>query len=211
MPNWCFSDVEIISSKENIDILEGHFKKALSSNPLEADFGNNWLGNLLYYIGLPEEQVIHGSPRCRGSILYFNRDTDNDETIRLQTESAWSPHLQCIKMFVDHFVNEDDVDIFYTAEESGCGLYYTNDLYFDGRVYVDYAEYSDDFPTELARLLDHCCDAEEKYVVEALSKYLGHEGTLYELAEEINDQLEETDAGYVSLNIYEYVELSDLE
>ena len=201
MPNWCFADLMIkTKSTKDAETLEKEFEKAFSSNPLNADFGNVWLGNLLLQIGMPEEDVIRGPVGCRGSALFWEREED---AIHFQLESAWSPHVECVKLFVDHYV--DDASVLYVAEEPGCQLYWTNDSDVVGTVAIDL--YSDGtFPDELEELIRSCCDARQEDVVKALSEYLGHEGTFPEFEAEINKKVREINEDfYVSFNVYQDV------
>lgn len=205
MPNWCYSKVMIETKNlEDAELLEREFERAFSSNPLKADFGNEWLGNLLLQIGMPEEEVLRGPVRCRGSVVDWGR---SDKTLKFDIESAWSPHVGCVKRFVDYYV--DDASVLYTAEEPGCQLYWTNDSDVVGTVAIDL--YSDGtFPDELEELIRSCCDARQEDIVKALSEYLGHEGTLPEFEAEINKKVREINEDfYVSFNVYQDVPIEE--
>ena len=196
MPNWCTSIVTIkTSSEKSADILEEKFGKAMSSNPAKADFGNRWLGNLLLQIGMPKDDVIHRtSLRCRGQILYMLRE--DEKMISLATETAWEPMIECIRKFVDTYV--DDADIFYVAEESNMGIFWTNDPDVVGNVWVDY----EDVSAETEELLASIQDEKEKDAAKAFEEYLGHSGKLEDLAEE----LAENEDAFISVHTYEYVD-----
>jgi len=200
MPNWCFADLMIkTKSTKDAETLEKELEKAFSSNPLNADFGNVWLGNLLLQIGMPEEEVIRGPVGCRGSALFWEREED---AIHFQMESAWSPHVECVKLFVDHYV--EDASITYEAEEPGNALYWTNDPDVAGTVAVDFEEIG--IPDDMADLLWSCQGKKEKEVIKTLSEYLGHMGKLNKLKREINKKGHEFNENFfVAINVYQNV------
>lgn len=203
MPNWCFSQVNISGKKKDIDLLEKRFNEALSSNPLNARLGNKWLGNLLYEIGLPEDQIVYGEPRCCGEVLDLWRDTE--KSLRLDVESAWGPHLQCVKMFVDNCVGEGAVDILYSSD-----LFYTNDPSIEGTVYPDYY-IGEEVTEDLREIIEGSWDVPAESLEKELAEYLGHPGTLESLGNEISEKLEEFSGDYyVNFHVYEYVPLSEL-
>lgn len=198
MPNWCFSSVYINGTKEQIDVLDREFSKALSSNPLEADFGDIWLGNLLYYIGIPKDEVIHGDTRCRGSVDYICRE--GEDTIHMEIESAWTPHIACIRKFCEHFA--PDVEIIYISEEPGCELYWTNDPMTAGTVVVDY--FSDEYEDKQLEDILYTCNGQTKeFVAIKLARFLKHDGTYEQLTEEIVDRVLDNDPG-ACINFYVY-------
>lgn len=204
MPNWCSSTVNIIASKDSLDILESKINQATSSNKLNAGFGNEWLGNLLLFIGFSDDDVVNGKIRCRGSIDDVSRVSG--EMLTLHTTSAWSPHIECIKVFVDHFV--DDAEIYYTAEEPGCGLYWTNDDDIAGTIYMDW--WYDGDQTECnRRILDlcrDCSDSPKEYVKEAISKLLSCNGSFEELSNKLIE-LAEDNGVFIDIGEYKYIEI----
>lgn len=127
MPNWCISTVSIHSNKKEIELLWNKLQEATSANPEGADFGNMWLGNLVLHVGKKWEDVD-----CRGAISWMNKTSDN--IIDIDVESAWSPQLEPIKLMAEKYA--PNASVYYTAEEPGCELYYTNDPDMVGKYIV---------------------------------------------------------------------------
>ncbi len=151
MPNWCYSRVIICSDAKNIDLLSREMDAALSTNPVGADFGNEWLGNLLLHIGMDQKEVCEGPVRCRGSVI--RRERIADDELLIETESAWSPHIECIHRFVMNFLPEDAFQLSYSAEEPNCAVFVTNDPEIANTAYVD-AYGLEDLPDEYDYMRD---------------------------------------------------------
>ena len=197
MPNWCFSQVNISDSREHIATIKDELSKAFASNPVGADFGNQWLGNLLLHIGMDKETVIHGDLDCRGSVSYI---FEGDDYIELEMESAWQPHLKCIQKFVE--THSDTARFKYYADEPGCELFWTNDPVYAGTVYTDVwlnDPKENMFYTGLS-------DNTKETAYRALKEHLG-EGSWDELCAKAANV--EGDDEYVNIYVYEYVDLDD--
>ena len=205
MPNWCFSNVEIIGTEDDIDRLEKEFGEALSRDRIKTDFGPSWMGNLLLHIGMSKDEVISGDTRCRGTVTAFEGDMKH--RIVLDTETAWVPMMQCIDKFVRHYT--DDAAIFYCAEEPGCDVFWSNDEEYIGHVYIDY--YPDtDFPADLEKAIDAVQYGPKEAVQEMLEKYLGHTGTFEALANELDDRVRDINEDlFVSCHVYDNVPLAE--
>ena len=203
MPNWCSTEISIRASKESLDKLEKEIEKATSINPPRADFGEKWLGNLLLHIGVPEDEILHGKPRCRGALYYVNRL--HDKELYLETETAWSPNVKCIDMFAKHF--DAAAEVTYSATENGCCLYWTNDP--DQTDMVD-GDWSDDIPEDMKELLQASCGAPLESVMLELKDYCGKEcATLSEYAQQLQQMAGED--YYVNLWTYDYVPIEETE
>ena len=209
MPNWCFSHVTLNGSKDSMDKLEKAFQEAFASSPIPTDFEDTWLGNLLLKLGYDEDAIQHGDIRCRGSVTDWSR-TD-DKTIELDVESAWGPHIYCIQLFVQNI--DPEIEMVYTAEEPGNGLYWTNDPAVVGTVYIDRFDNGDpEFPEGLSACLETIYDAPQENVRQALAKYLGHDGDFDTLTKEISEMVEERDPdSYVYFHIYQEVPMEDCD
>ena len=133
MSNWCFSRVTVKAPKPSIDRIESEMEAAMSADPYHTDFGEMWLGNLLGHIGMLDASGRGCDLRYRGWVDDFQR-TDERE-IELSTESAWGPHISCIQAFARHYAPE--AEVLYDAEETGCGLFWTNDPEMIGRVRIE--------------------------------------------------------------------------
>ena len=122
MPNWCYTSIAVKALKKKIDLIEKEMEQALSSNPLNADFGNEWLGNLLLHIGHDERSVAGSVIRCRGNVIDCKRSAPGQ--LSISTLSAWGPHVTCIKTFCRHYSRK--AKVLYVADEPGNNLYWTN-------------------------------------------------------------------------------------
>ena len=201
MANWCSTIVTIKACEESIERLAEEFRTAMSSNPADAGFGNEWLGNLLLRIGFTKEEACHGDIRCRGSIEDI---TASDNEITLETESAWAPHLQCIALFVEHYAQ--DATIEYEAVETMNDLVWTNKEELVGMYYVDM-----DNESGLLSPLEEIAwqPVREEVLQEVLEKITGKKGTVYELERELWEML--TDNDFLSIHQYEYVPLEECD
>ena len=207
MPNWCYTRITIChSDKSVVDTYESEMNKALSVNPLKADFGNAWMGNLLLHIGMPSKEVLEGPIHCRGSVEYINREDDN--TLYLETETAWSPYLQCILMFLDHYAT--GYAITYMANEPNMGIYCTNDWNSVGNIIIDCCQ-EEDFPDALVNIYEEYNDASREEVQQALSEYLGCDGPFEKLAQAVDEYLDDASPdSYIAFWSYEYVDVKEL-
>lgn len=210
MPNWCWSQVHISTDEEKLNKLYEEMKKALSSNPLGADFGNEWLGNLLVYTGMDKDEVIYGHIGCRGSITDFGID-DNGE-LMMNLETAWNPQFGAIKKFIEYVLGEDaEYDFRYTSEESGCELYCSNDDEVVDTYYIDaWNPNGDGDIDELAANYSYC---DEETLTKGLIKFLEAKGlpTAGELRYRVKKAVEGEDreSGFISFHKYDYVDWLD--
>lgn len=200
MPNWCSTSFTIQDEKEKLDVFEEEFKKALSANPLNTDFGKDWLGYLLLHIGYDKETVCYGDIVCRGDVGFFDRLSDT--TFFISTESAWTPPAECIAKFARHF--SDTVEVFYVAEEPGCGLFWTNDPDYEGKCYVDCYIEDEKFAPDWLKALNtgYCYECDADYIVKVLSPVFG-EGTVEELADKA--MLEDIGDNCISISPYSHM------
>ena len=214
MPNWCWSQVHISTDEEKLNKIYEEMKKALSSNKLGADFGNEWLGNLLVYTGMDKDEVIHGHINCRGSITDF--DIDDNGELMMNLETAWNPQFGAIKKFIEYVLGEDaEYDFRYTAEESGCELYCSNDDEVVDTYYIDAWNPNGDGDLDELHANYSYCD--EETLTKGLIKFLEAKGLLIldgsfeELCDRVKEAVEGEDreSGFVSFHKYEYVDWLD--
>ncbi len=200
MPNWCYSSVNIRGPKDEIGKFDKQVKEACSSNPLKADFGDWWLGNLLLHLGYKDDDVVQGDIRCRGSIIDYDVSyEENYGDILLSVESAWGPHLGPIVLMRDKYA--PNCEILYVAEELGCGLFWSNDPEYYGKWYVDVWDYEIE---DLVPLHD-CVPISDESLVRTLEGILGHSGSISELIQEIRVKYPDS----VGFDKYENVPLSE--
>lgn len=135
MPNWCFTNINISSeNKKGLDELFSLLEDWTSEERNnENGFGHNWLGNIVLNSKIGTVDTGKKTDcRCRGEIVYM--DNLGGEIV-IQTETAWAPIMDIWKRVVDKYL--PGAEITYSAEESGCEIYYTNDPCLQGLYYVD--------------------------------------------------------------------------
>lgn len=196
MPNWCATYITIQNeNEEELKRLEEELTNALKGN--DSDFGDNWLGNLLLYLGYSLDEVSTGPISCRGSIDYIERF---DDELLIDMQSAWTPHLLPIKLFTEKYAPESE--ILYTAEEPGFELYLTNDPEKENRISV--------FTSKENKYLDEIRDFPIKSALEYIGKATKKD---IQNLEDANTALKEwvgTGNDYFYITDYQYMSLEDL-
>lgn len=143
MPNWCSTDYYIVGSKKEVldlnkkmERLENR-KKSLVKN----SFGNTWLGNLVNYLGGDWEKVY-----CRGEWMCREYNKEKN-TLTFTTETAWREMDEWRKFIESYYTT---IKILFVTEESGMGIYQTNDkdaIFFKSKYVLDYTEDVEYFET----------------------------------------------------------------
>lgn len=108
-----------------MDELEGLKDPGLHEN----GFGKTWLGNLVIKLGGDWEKIY-----CRG--YWDNLVLHDDGSISFSVESAWG-ELNEVREFIEE--KFPGVKLYFQCEESGMGIYQTNDdtgEYFPERYYL---------------------------------------------------------------------------
>jgi hypothetical protein len=105
-------------------------KEANEKDGLKTDFGNTWLGNYLVRAGLDWHDY-----RCRGSVCYIEELHEGNGAFSVQTETAWEPMVNMWAAIVNKIA--PGIEIIYSAEECGNGIYWTNDPACVNRYIVD--------------------------------------------------------------------------
>lgn len=192
MPNWCYTNINICHNDKNklkdfFDKVEEWRKKPYKTNDFDT-YSLGWLGNIVGNSGLAEWKVKENgredfvpSISCRGSLQTFEL---HENSINIDTETAWGPMLEMWRLLCDKYL--PGADIYYTAEESGNGLYQTNDPNVDGTYYIDIWEPPEEFEDE-----ESMYEAEESDAIEFLQRVLHTEETdinkLIDMADSIDD------------------------
>lgn len=143
MPNWCSTDYYVVGSKKEVldlnkkmERLENR-KKSLVKN----SFGNTWLGNLVKSLGGDWEKVY-----CRGEWMCREYNKEKN-TLTFTTETAWQEMNEWRKFIESYYTT---IKFLYVTEESGMGIYKTNDkdgVFFKDRYILDYGEDIEYFET----------------------------------------------------------------
>lgn len=172
MPNWCFTDYVFHGDKDEITKLYKTIFDATSKTFTKTDFGENWLGNVLYECGLENE--IDKGLRCRGEITYLGEivkldSTDNSYQLSLQTETAWN-YMPKMWLAIIKSLELKTVKFTFCAEECLSETYAIYDPYGFG-----------DFPEEY--IIEYCTPAAEE------TEYLTEQGAINLLQELLNSKI----------------------
>lgn len=173
MPNWCYTDITIYHDDKDklkafFDKVEEWRKKPYKENGFDA-YSLGWLGNIVGNSGLAVWKInengygdFNPPIECRGSLQTFEL---LENQIHISTETAWSPMLFMWRLLCEKYLPE--ADITFTAEESGNGLFQTNDPDVIGKYYVDVYD-----PPEEFEDVDMEYEASEEYVIKLLQRIL---------------------------------------
>lgn len=117
MPNWCETKYVIKGSKEDVSNLNSIFQKLLSNETNKSsDFDKNWLGFVVRELNGDLNKI-----NCRG---WFEGVKLKGNTLKLTTYSAWTPCYALFYFIVQKFPT---IQYYFITNETGCGLYATND------------------------------------------------------------------------------------
>lgn len=156
MPNWSFATYRFKASEEQTKNLNQKLEdlSKMKKPHVENGFGNLWCGCLVNYLGGDWNKVY-----CRGEITEF--EIGDDGLLLMNLECAWDelPEFR-------HFIEQQypGSKIYYINEESGMGIYTTNDkdgLYFRERYLLDMYDDIEYFET---------LETAAKYVSERIGK-----------------------------------------
>lgn len=132
MPNWAYTQYHATGDKEQLWKLYSimsELEEMKAPGLHENGFGFTWLGNLIIKLGGNWKQLY-----CRGS--WDNLLLLEDGTVSFSVESAWG-ELYDVRKFIEEYF--PDVRLFFQCEESGMGIYQTNDdagQYFPEKYYL---------------------------------------------------------------------------
>ena len=208
MPNWCYTNITIYHNDKNklkdfFDKVEEWRKKPYKTNDFD-NYSLGWLGNIVGNSGLAEWKVKengreHFVPNisCRGSLQTFEL---HDNSINLSTETAWGPMLEMWKLLCEKYLPGSE--LYYTAEESGNGLFQTNDPDYIGRYYIDVWEPPEEFEEE-----ESVYDAEEDDTIEFLQRVLKTDETDIKKLIDMADEIEEP---WFSVHEWETMEMDEI-
>ena len=209
MPNWCYSNITIYHNDEEklkafFNKIEEWRKKPFKENDFDT-YTLGWLGNIVGNSGLAEWKARENGREdfvpniaCRGSLQTFELDGNR---ININTETAWVPMLDMWQRLVDKYL--PDADIWYTAEESGCGLYCTNDPDVIGKYYIDLWESPDEFIKETSEY-----EATEDYTIKFLQRVLKTKESDIQKLLKMADDIEEQ---WFSINQWQECDISECE
>lgn len=123
-------------------------------------------------------------------------------SVRISTESKWTPCPNAWRDIARTF--DEDVEVFYEAEEPGCGIFNSNDPEFVGKYVYDFW----DLPE--GSVMCHCCEAgvaDEGEMLEILQKALGTNAQDLETLLNLIDSKDLSDS--ISVHRIEYLPIDD--
>lgn len=128
MPNWCNTNIQILSSdKEKVKELYIKLMEWTSCNFIENRFGEAWLGNIIGNSGIAEWDGSNFIDKETGKSLFVRGTVEwrqFDGNINLSEDTAWRPAIEMWLMLCEKYL--PDFQLFYDAMECGCGVYITN-------------------------------------------------------------------------------------
>lgn len=138
MPNWCSTKYIFRGSSNEINYLHRKIVEWTSNSAVQSDFGNDWLGNILYGAGLGDK-VENNELRCRGTLEELQ--DPEDDCLELWTETAWVPMAKMWYAVIEA-LKLKTVGFAFEAEECGCEIYWIYDPHGYGdfdydQVYID--------------------------------------------------------------------------
>ena len=196
MSNSCFSRVIIVGPEEEITLLDNKIDEIPRG---EHDKYGLWLGSILKYLGDWKEEDENAPCSCRGTLNYKEAYKD---TLTLDIESAWSPHLGAISRLVDRYA--PGAEILYEAEEPGMRLYLSNDPDTVGKFYVDVWD-EDEVPRAF-HLSDRYCTKRglRSILIEALNL------KKHALTKDLIKEAIERWGDFLNINEFEYASLEEV-
>lgn len=204
MPNWCFTQYVFSGPQKELERLERNITKWMEKNAVPNGFGKDWLGNIVAGAGFDYEKVP-----CRGMIsnLYMISDRDSRTSrLYIDTETAWCPTNEMWDLVIQKYAPH--TSYLYYAEEPGCGIYETNDIFrakFDFDYIVD-SYYDSTTNEEMNRLKDYFPEGshgwKEKDLYLVLSELLQKTGKINDLIDLFQDRQNDRE-GYSFISIHE--------
>ena len=220
MPNWCYTTISFHGNKNEIEGLHKVLTTATSKEYIHTDFGNNWLGNVLYEVGLQnriDNENAKLNLRCRGTIeLIEDVDTRQNGVyfLRIGTETAWCPMIKMWQAILDA-LNYKSVKIAFMSEEPGCELYSKYDPYdeFPDTYFVDgYVEGEDCNNEIICKIIDTGYFDSEDTLVEYLQDlFKTKESNVEELIDQVENYPFKDENSYLFVHKYNTVNLDDFE
>lgn len=211
MPNWCFTNIAINTDSEETakaiyDKLENEWLKAPEGEPVSG-FGNDWLGCLAVNSGVIDsyDDIDESLIACRGEVEDVTLD---GESVYMITSTAWGPMIEPIYRAIEKNFGLDGIDIVYSAEEPGCGLYITNDESVTDTYYVEIDDEAGEQVLGAFGVDDYECDNySEGYLSEKLKAAFG----IGEDEKPTIDELLDTAAEHpgIYIHLWEYEPLAD--
>ena len=218
MANCCFTQIMFHGNKTEIE----DFHKKINdwtadgvSKGRNTGFGDPWLGNILYGVGLENRiDAEKDTIRCRGSLIYVDdvhEFSDTEAVFYVETETAWCPMIVMREETIKT-LNYESIGFSYLAEEPGCGLFEIYDQYgdFSEKWYVHtFLNGADRGNKKLAAFEDCITYHSDGVLKENLMSLLNVESEeidLDALVDMVKDYKFEDEYSYISIHKYERVD-----
>lgn len=167
--------------------------------------------DLLYYIGLSDEDIKDQGIFCGGTIDRVEMNSDfsgKDGTLFVYEEAEGGPYIQAVEKFVHTFFPE--ASFLFEGECLEEDILFSNDPKKTGNLFIDSYTTSKDISEELQ-------DLGEKYNGKSSDIFVGnmrsffHDDTLdiYDIEELIQEIYEEKGDNFLSIHRYEYADISE--
>lgn len=222
MPNWCYTNIEFRGNDAGAfwEKMEELSKKGFDITKEKADFGPTWLGYYLIGAGIPENDVRHNTGlatglSCRGSITEI--PIISPQLVEIQTETAWSEMIEMWNYLIDKY--RYDVSVHYFAEECGNAYYSASDKSMtDGaEYYIDSSICINDLsgkPANIRKIAEEFAESDmysNDAIKDALTNIYGAIPIpLEKLIARLNDDIEDDDDIYISINKISFDDDSDV-
>lgn len=172
MPNWCDCTYKCVGGLKEVKSLHKVLKyiDKRKTSILKNGFGKWWLGNLVTKLGGDWEKY-----RCRGEITDYSLDGN---VLTINQSTAWCEQEGVRQIIEEKFPS---IKVYYQEQETGCGVFYTNDAsgdYFPERFFLDTGEDWEYFETieEVAQyvsgIIGKEVEPEKNAIGEALDEYM---------------------------------------
>ena len=202
MPNWCRTRISFRNTAEKLKALDVAFREATKPSPENVKVGHTSLAELLIYMGLSLDDTKH-----QGRISYYWAD---NKEIYIETVTAWAPMLAVFRLFADKYA--PGTNIVYTAEEPGCGLYWTNDPEIRNLYYAD--GHIEGELSDLCDLVNQSPETVARTLEDELGLPLTEDSSdehIQELCRKANERIRKENLEfYLILKPYEFVELTEV-
>lgn len=190
MPNWCATSFVVEGDKKEVHDLFAKMKslEEREESLVENGFGKTWLGNLVTLLGGDWNTIY-----CRGEWIWMEL---NENVLRFDTESAWSPPLETINFIKEKYPS---LNFYYMSEEPGMGDFLTNDK--EGKYFS--VRYAIDYQNELVEYDANKLNSFLREIKEITGKDVKSAKEAYEAVYAYNENVEDDD--FLEIKIYKVI------
>ena len=195
MPNWCYTEITMVGSQENVnrlynDVTEllARDRKGSSEDTWSFLNDSNWLG----YVAEGLLGVFRDKISCRGTLERIDgpwKESGDKCRVDMMWCTAWSPCYELQKLLAQRY----KLRLYFRAEEGGCGLYETNDAcgeYFC-RYRLDECEYSTYEEMVADCREEYGCEIRDFDHLRRIIEETGQSLQCYELVDDCGDKIED--------------------